>query len=91
MAMEAADLDRVQAKYEVAVHAWMTTIRHEGQLASVNHSEAQIDRWEIASTSEEQTRKTAKEADKAYEGALRQEFFSFQLEYLLAVDGLLVG
>ena len=77
MAIDTAQLDTFQQKYKSAVHAWVATIRHEEQLASVNHSEAKIDQWELAADAEKDARDQAKDAKKAYESALREEFFNF--------------
>jgi hypothetical protein len=46
-------------------------------LASVNHTLAEVDAWEGAGFREEEARQKAKAAKKAYESALRQEFFKF--------------
>ena len=77
MAIDTVQLDTFQQKYKSAVDAWVATIRHEEQLASVNHSEAQIDQWELAADAEKGARDKAKGAKKAYESALREEFFNF--------------
>ena len=77
MAISTSDLDAKQAAYKQAVDQWVATIRHEETLASVNHSEAEIDQWELAADAETDARDQAKSAKKAYESALRQEFFNF--------------
>jgi hypothetical protein len=77
MAIDTAELDRMQSNYKAAVEEWIATIRREEALASVVHSEAQIDSWEAAGFSEEDARAKAKSAKKAYEDALRLEFFNF--------------
>jgi hypothetical protein len=77
MAIAAAELDRMQAEYKAAVEEWVAAIRREEALASGNHSEAEIDAWEEADEYEEDAREKAKVAKKAYEGALREEFFNF--------------
>jgi hypothetical protein len=77
MAVEVADLNQMQAAYKEAVDQWITAIREEEALASVNHSEAEIDAWEAADFREEDARGKAKEAKKNYEGALREKFFNF--------------
>jgi hypothetical protein len=77
MAIDAAELDRMQSDYKQAVEDWIATIRNEEALASVDHSVADVDQWEEAGFTEEQARKKAKAAKKVYEGALRQEFFNF--------------
>jgi hypothetical protein len=77
MAVEVSDLNQMQAAYREAVDQWVTAIREEEALASVNHSEAEIDAWEGADFREEDAREKAKEAKKAYEDALREKFFNF--------------
>jgi hypothetical protein len=46
-------------------------------LASLNHSVAEIDKWEASAAREEGARDKAKDAKAAYEEALREEFFHF--------------
>jgi hypothetical protein len=77
MAIEIAELDRLQEHYKEAVDVWVAAIQYEEALASVNHSVAEIDQWEHASDREEQARKKVKTAKAAYEDALRKEFFNF--------------
>jgi hypothetical protein len=77
MTIEKAELDQMQSTYKAAVDEWVATIRLEESLASANHSVAEIDKWEAAAYREEEARNTAKAAKKAYESALRQEFFNF--------------
>jgi hypothetical protein len=77
MAIHLAELDARQNDYKAAVDAWVEAIRAEEALASANHNETQIDQWENAAFREEDARKKAKSAKKAYEDALREEFFNF--------------
>jgi hypothetical protein len=77
MAEEYPELDAMQRNYRAAVDAWVTTIRREETLASVNHTVAQIDQWENAAMEEDQARDKARTAKKTYEDALREKFFSF--------------
>lgn len=77
MAIETAELDKMQSSYKAAVDEWVAAIRKEEALASVNHSEAEIDAWEAAGFAEDDAREKAKSAKKAYEDALREEFFNF--------------
>ena len=77
MAADQTKLDELQSKYKAAVEAWVSAIRHEESLASVNHSEAQVDAWEEADSAEEEARDKAKDAKEEYEGALREEMFGF--------------
>ena len=77
MPAEVSDLDKMQAAYKQAVDAWVSAIREEEALASVNHSETEIDLWEAADFREEDAREKAKGAKKNYEDALREKFFKF--------------
>jgi hypothetical protein len=77
MSIAIAKLDEMQSTYKAAVDEWITAIRQEEALASVNHTVAQVDAWERAGFHEEDARNKAKAAKKIYEEALRQEFFSF--------------
>ena len=71
------ELDAKQAQYKEAVDAWIDSIRHEEDLASGDHSVAEIDAWEQAGRDEEVLRKHAKVAKEHYEAALRKKFFGF--------------
>jgi hypothetical protein len=75
MGDEFAELDRLQAAYKAAVDTWVTTIRAEEALASVNHTVAQVDLWENAHFHAEAARSKAEARKAAYESALRQRFF----------------
>jgi hypothetical protein len=77
MAIDVSELDQLQSRYKSAVETWVSSIRQEEALASVNHSVAQVDQWENAGDLEEEARKNAKTAKKDYEDALRKEFFNF--------------
>jgi hypothetical protein len=77
MAIDISELDQMQSNYKAAVDEWVTAIRQEEALASVNHTVAQVDQWELADDREEEARNKAKAAKTAYESALRQEFFHF--------------
>jgi hypothetical protein len=67
----------MQAAYKNAVEAWIAAIRKEEALASVNHSVAEIDQWELAHFEEDELRNTVKDAKAKYEDALREKFFGF--------------
>lgn len=77
METEVADLDLKQSQYHEAIEEWIAAIRQEEALALVEHSVADIDKWEAAGFREEDLRKKAKAAKKEYEDALRLKFFSF--------------
>jgi hypothetical protein len=77
MAIDISELDQMQSNYKAAVDEWISAIRQEEALASVNHTVAQVDQWELADDREEEARDKAKAAKTAYESALRKEFFHF--------------
>ncbi len=70
-------LDELQAAYKAAVENWISAIRKEEALASVNHSVAEVDLWENAGFEEDEKRKVVKELKTKYEDALREKFFGF--------------
>jgi len=74
---EHPELDELQASYKAAVEAWISAIKNEEALASVNHSIAELDKWEQAHFEEDEMRNTVKEAKAKYEDALRTKFFGF--------------
>lgn len=75
--IEEAELNTLQAAYKSAVEQWIGAIREEEALASVNHSVADIDKWEAAHFREDDLRNAVKAAKKQYEDALRLKFFNF--------------
>lgn len=76
--MENAELDQRQAAYKAAVEEWIAAIREEEALASVNHTVAEVDKWEGAHFREEEIRNQALGAKAEYEAALRQKFYHFR-------------
>lgn len=77
MEHDTSHLDEMQRAYKAAVEAWIAAIREEEDLASQAHSLAEVDKWEAAHFREEQFRQRARKAKKAYEEAIRREFFGF--------------
>ncbi|RWD71247.1 hypothetical protein [Mesorhizobium sp.] len=77
MQTDASDLDQLQSAYKAAVEDWIAAIREEEELASVNHSIAEIDKWEAADFKEDEVRDRVLELKKKYEDALRKEQFGF--------------
>jgi hypothetical protein len=71
------DLDRMQAAYKATVDKWIEAIREEEALASVDHTVAEVDRWEAAHFKEDEIRNKVKAKKKEYEDALRLKFFHF--------------
>ena len=58
----------------------MAAIKEEEALASVNHTVAEVDKWEAAHFKEDEIRNKVKAAKKKYEDALRKKFFGFRTE-----------
>ena len=77
MADDTAELDQMQAAYKAAVEDWIAAIKQEEALASVNHTVAEVDKWEAAHFAEDSIRSKVKAAKKRYEDALREKFFGF--------------
>ncbi len=77
MVVDESTLDHLQTVYKASVETWIVAIRHEEDLASGDHSVAEIDSWEEAAQDEEDARRKVREAKKAYEDALREKFFHF--------------
>jgi hypothetical protein len=77
MSTDTLELDQMQAAYKTAVDEWIAAIKEEEALASVNHTVAEVDRWEAAHFNEDDMRKKVKAAKKRYEDALREKFFGF--------------
>jgi hypothetical protein len=72
-----AALDQMQTAYTAAVEQWIDAIKQEEALASVNHSVAEVDKWEKAHFNEDELRNRVKTAKRQYENALREKFFGF--------------
>lgn len=72
-----SELDQLQGAYKAAVEEWIVAIRREEELASVNHTVAEVDKWEAAHFAEDEIRAKVKAAKKDYEDALRRKFFDF--------------
>jgi hypothetical protein len=77
MSGEHPELGELQAAYKDAVEAWISAIRKEEALASVNHDVAVVDAWEAAHFEEDDWRSKVKDAKANYEDALREKFFGF--------------
>jgi hypothetical protein len=77
MASDSLELDQMQAAYKAAVEEWLAAIKEEEALASVNHTIAEVDKWEAAHFAEDDVRSKVKAAKKKYEDALREKFFGF--------------
>jgi hypothetical protein len=77
MSNNTPELDNMQAAYKAAVEEWIAAIEQEEALASVNHTIAEVDKWEGAHFAEDAIRNKVKAAKKKYEDALREKFFGF--------------
>jgi hypothetical protein len=77
MSNDTSELDNMQAAYKAAVEEWIAAIEQEEALASVNHTIAEVDKWEGAHFAEDAIRNKVKAAKKKYEDALREKFFGF--------------
>jgi hypothetical protein len=77
MADTPQELDGLQAAYRAAVDEWIAAIREEETLAAVDHSVAELDKWEAASFREHAKHREVIYRKKIYEDALRREFFGF--------------
>ena len=77
MQNDTSDLDQLRSAYKAAVEAWIAAIKQEEALASVDHSVAEVDKWEQAHFREDEIRGEVKAAKKEYEAALREKFFGF--------------
>ena len=75
--MPADNLDQLQSAYKAAVEEWIAAIRQEAELASVNHSIAQVDTWEAAHFKEDEVRDKVLDLKAKYEDVLRKELFGF--------------
>jgi hypothetical protein len=74
---EISELDEMQSAYKAAVEEWIAAIKEEEALASVNHTIAEVDKWEAAHFKEDEIRAKVKAAKRRYEDALRKKFFGF--------------
>ena len=77
MQNDTSELDKMQTAYKAAVEEWIAAIKQEEALASVNHTIAEVDKWEAAHFAEDDIRSKVKAAKKKYEEALREKFFGF--------------
>ena len=77
MPNDTLELDQMQNAYQAAVEEWITAIKLEEALASVNHSIAEVDKWEQAHFREDEIRSKVKAAKKRYEDSLRRKFYGF--------------
>ncbi len=70
--MSKPNLDALQQTYKQAVDQWVAAIRAEEALATPDHSETAMEKWDQADFSVQDSQKQAKEARDAYKEGLRQ-------------------
>jgi hypothetical protein len=69
--MDNLQLDELQQAYKQAVDEWVLAIRAEEALATADHSEVAMERWDQAGFAEQDAQEKAKQARDAYKDALR--------------------
>jgi Tfp pilus assembly protein PilN len=69
--MENSSLDQLQQAYKQAVDRWVDAIRAEESLATANHSETAMEKWDRADFVVQDAAKQAKEARENYKEGLR--------------------
>jgi len=69
--MSGPDLDQLRLAYKKAVDAWVDAIRAEEALATPDHSEVAMERWDDAHFKEHDAHEKATEAREAYKDGLR--------------------
>jgi len=70
--MSKLDLDTLQRSYKQAVDQLVAAIRAEEALATPDHSETAMERWDSADFAVQDSQKQAKQARDAYKEGLRQ-------------------
>jgi Tfp pilus assembly protein PilN len=69
--MDKPNLDQLQQTYKQTVDQWVTAIRAEEALATPDHSETAMERWDRADFTVQDAWKKAKEARDNYKEGLR--------------------
>ena len=69
--MDDLSLDELQQAYKQAVDQWVIAIRTEEALATPDHSEVAMERWDQAGFAEQDAQDKAKHARDRYKDALR--------------------
>jgi hypothetical protein len=77
MPNDTLELDQMRNAYKAAVEDWITAIKQEEALVSVDHSIAEVDKWEQVHLREHEIRSKVKTAKKRYEDSLRGKFYGF--------------
>jgi len=69
--------DELQQAYKQAVDGWVAAIRAEEALATPDHSETAMEKWDAACFGEQDAQKKAQQAKDAYKDALRNLHYKF--------------
>jgi hypothetical protein len=69
--MDNSKLDELQQAYKQATDKWVAAIRAEEALATADHSEVAMERWDAAGFVEQDAQAAAKRARDAYKDGLR--------------------
>jgi hypothetical protein len=72
---DTSELDQMQSAYKAAVEEWIAAIRQEEALASVNHSVAEVDKWQLAHFKEDEIRNKVNAAKRRYEDGTARKVF----------------
>ena len=75
--MDNSSLDELQSIYKRAVDEWVEAIRAEEALATLDHSESAMEKWDTAGFNELEAQKRAKQARDAYQEGLRRLNYNF--------------
>jgi len=73
--MDNSKLDELQQLYKQAVDHWIDAIRAEEALATPDHSEVAMERWDQAGFAEQDAQSKAQHARDDYKDALRRLHF----------------
>ena len=75
--MDNSKLDELRQTYKRAVDEWVDAIRAEEALATPDHSEVAMERWDRATFVELDAQKKAKQTRDEYKDALRKVNYGF--------------
>lgn len=75
--MSNEDLDQLRVAYKNAVDKWVDAIRFEEALATPDHSETAMERWDDAHFRERDAHNKADAARDAYKDELRRVNYGF--------------
>lgn len=75
--MSNEELDQLRVDYKNAVDKWVDAIRAEEALATPDHSETAMERWDVARFREQDAHNKATAARDAYKDGLRLINYGF--------------